>query len=535
MLGDGSFYLLSYRFRWVFCQLEVLRHCLAASIRQTLDQLPGTLDETYARVLRQIPQVNQAHAHRMLQYLMVAVRLLRVEELAELLAFEFDTAQGAVPRHRADWRPNDQVQAVLSTCSSLIAIVDDYGSQVVQFSHFSVKEFLTSDRLTSPLGDLSRYQILPGPAHTTLAQACLGCLLHPGDRKGEESVKDSPLAMYAAQHWVTHAQFKNVASRVKNGMESIFDSDKPHFAAWVGIYNIDMEPWVSPSGMPTPLYYSSLCGFSDLVEHFAIKRPQHINAIGGRYEFPLLAALHGKHIQVADILLKHGASVDICGTKHRRPVAFKDVDMLRFLLNHSADVNRRQDDLGTPLHLAAYYGELEVARVLLEHKADVSSQDNGGNTPLHLLLEGGLKGWFQRYDNHTEGVKVNLTPKLACLLLEHGADVDIRTRSEWTLLHSAAFKGACEIARLLLDHGANVNATTPLLSPPLASFRSPPIVRPAATPLAACHRIDPVTHVSTYRPRCAQPPPPQHHDDDGDGNDDDTTTIVVTTVRRYRQ
>ncbi|KAH9177260.1 hypothetical protein EDB89DRAFT_2240059, partial [Lactarius sanguifluus] len=80
-------------FRWVFCQLEVLRYCLPASIRQTLDQLPKTLDETYARVLSQIPQANQAQAHRMLQCLMVAVRPLRVEELAELLAFEFGTAQ----------------------------------------------------------------------------------------------------------------------------------------------------------------------------------------------------------------------------------------------------------------------------------------------------------------------------------------------------------------------------------------------------------------------------------------------------------
>src|SRR6266702_7364576 len=306
MLGDRSSYLLSYRFRWVFCQLEVLRHCLPASIRQTLDRLPETLDETYARVLSQIPQANQAHAHRLLQCLMVAIRPLRVEELAEVLAFEFDTAQRAVPRYRADWRPNDQVQAVLSTCSSLIAIVDYHGSQVVQFSHFSVKEFLMSDRLTSSLGDFSRYQINPGSAHTILAQACLGCLLHIGNRIGEESIKDFPLTKYAAQHWVTHAQFENVASRVKDGMESLFDCDKPHFAAWVGIHDID-EFYLSSSTIPTPLYYSSLCGFSDLVQHLAMKRPQDVNAVGGRYDFPLLAALHGKHIQVAEILLKHGA------------------------------------------------------------------------------------------------------------------------------------------------------------------------------------------------------------------------------------
>ena len=80
----------------------------------------------------------------MLQCLVVAFRPLRVEELAELLAFEFDSAPGGIPKYCAAW---DQTQAVLSTCSSLVTIVNDdwYGRQV-QFSHFSVKEFLMSNR-----------------------------------------------------------------------------------------------------------------------------------------------------------------------------------------------------------------------------------------------------------------------------------------------------------------------------------------------------------------------------------------------------
>src|SRR5258708_17698230 len=47
---------LSYfhRFRWVYCQLEALRHCLAPCVRRILAELPDTLDETYERVLREI-------------------------------------------------------------------------------------------------------------------------------------------------------------------------------------------------------------------------------------------------------------------------------------------------------------------------------------------------------------------------------------------------------------------------------------------------------------------------------------------------
>jgi len=146
----------------------------------------------------------------MLQCLVVAVRPLSVQELAELLAFEFDAAQGGIPKYRAAWRLDDQTQAVLSTCSSLVTITNEdwpYNHQVVQFSHFSVKEFLMSDRLTSPLGNFSGYHIHPGPAHTILAQACLGFLLHLDNHIDEESVEALPLAEYAAKHWVEHARY----------------------------------------------------------------------------------------------------------------------------------------------------------------------------------------------------------------------------------------------------------------------------------------------------------------------------------------
>ena len=445
ILCQRSFYLISYRFRWVFCQLAVLQHCLASSIRQTLDQLPQTLDDTYMRVLSQIPQGSQDHAHHMLQCLMVAIRPLRVEEVAELLAFEFK-AEGVVPKYRTDWRPTDQVEAVLSTCSSLISIVDENEFQVVQFSHFSVKEFLMSNRL----GDYSQYQILPRPAHTILAQACLGFLLHLDSHVDKDIVKGLPLADYAAKHWATHAQFEDVASRVKDGMETLFDCDKPHFGAWVGIYNIDEEfSSESPSKIPAPgpLYYSSLYGFSDLVEHLSTKHPQQVNAMGGKYKFPLLVALIGGHIRVAEILLENGANVHIRGLEERTPLheAITNVGMVQSLLNKGADVNCQQDDLRTPLHLAACCGEFKVARVLVENKADVDSQDDEGETPLHLLL-----GNTDRDDDDILD--------LAQLLLEHTSDVNIRTTEEWTLLHEAAFYGRLEIVRMLLDLDANPNA-----------------------------------------------------------------------------
>jgi hypothetical protein len=77
---------------------------------------------------------------------------------------------------------------VISACSSLIAIADKGGQQVVQFSHFSVKEFLTSSRLAVAEPRLSYFHILPEPAHTVLAHASLSVLLHLDDEIDRDTI-----------------------------------------------------------------------------------------------------------------------------------------------------------------------------------------------------------------------------------------------------------------------------------------------------------------------------------------------------------
>src|ERR1700761_8145353 len=169
------------RFRWVFCQLETLRQCLPQSVRRTLNELPESLDDTYERVIMGIKRANQSHAYRMLQCLAVAIRPLSVAELAELLAFDFDVAEGEMPKLNSNWRWEDYEEAALSTCSSLVTVVLNDGSPVVQFSHFSVKEFLMSDRLAASMREISQYHINLEDAHTLLAQASLAFLLRDPD------------------------------------------------------------------------------------------------------------------------------------------------------------------------------------------------------------------------------------------------------------------------------------------------------------------------------------------------------------------
>ena len=121
------------RFRWVYCQLVVLQGCPQSDIEQTLEKLPESLDETYARILKNITKASRDLVIRLLECLSVAIRPMRVEELAEVLALDFDGPEGVPPELKDCRQLEDRKRDVLSICSSFILLVgnDDFG--VIQF------------------------------------------------------------------------------------------------------------------------------------------------------------------------------------------------------------------------------------------------------------------------------------------------------------------------------------------------------------------------------------------------------------------
>jgi ankyrin repeat protein len=207
-------------------------------------------------------------------------------------------------------------------------------------------------------------------------------------------------------------------------MEYLFDANKPHFDVWLTLCDIDTLPnyedgifyWftLDDKSPATPLYYAALCGFHDLVEHLITKHPQDVNADGGIYVRPLVAALAGEHFQTADLLRHNGADLDVRG------------------------------DNGTnPLHGAAFSGNLEVVRILIEYDpAYINARNVYGSTPLLWASEG---------RNSKDGSVVRS-------LLEHGADINAQNVYGEIPLHEASLYGALEVVRLLLEHGADVEA-----------------------------------------------------------------------------
>jgi len=168
-------------------------------------------------MLQDINKANSEFVHQIFQCVAVASCPLCVKELAEVLAFDFKA--GATPTFCPGWWPVDPLDALLSTCSSLLVVVKVKGLQVIQFSHFSVKEFLTSTCLTEARDPIPCYYVSMALAHTLVAQACLGILLHLDENITNSSLKDFYLAKYAAEHWVDHGRFEMVSAKVEDGMK----------------------------------------------------------------------------------------------------------------------------------------------------------------------------------------------------------------------------------------------------------------------------------------------------------------------------
>ena len=384
---------------------------MPSSIRKALDELPDTLDDTYERILQNIPKQKWQHAQRLFQCMVAAIRPLRVEELAEIFAIGFGV--NASLNLVEDWRPPNAEEAVLSACSSLISIIidsDDSDAKIVQFSHFSVKEYLTSDRLeASNVVNIRQFYIPLEPAHTTLARACLAVLLQLDGRADEERLAAFPLALYAARNWVDHAKFENVACQVQDGMEELFHPMKPHLRTWIRIHNVDLFNSERIDELPSiELYYAALCGFSGLAKHLIITHALDVNAKVFSDRTPL-----------------HAAS------------RWGPADVVRVLLDYEADINAQDTEKWTPLHLASYDGRVKVMRLLLDRGAALDKQTTDKSTPLLLAS----------YWGKLEAVR---------LLLAHGAGANIPDVNGLTPFLAATRKGHHDIAQLLLDHGAQV-------------------------------------------------------------------------------
>ncbi|KAL8647369.1 MAG: hypothetical protein Q9226_006457 [Calogaya cf. arnoldii] len=423
------------------------------ALRKALRNLPKTLDETYSRILCSIPDECADDAFNMLQWLTYSVQPLLVTELAEVVAINIDGEPWFDPEARFP-EPSE----VLSILSSLVTIEEapiksDKGhvQQRVRFAHFSVQEYLVSDRILNQKA--KRFAIQKSLATQYIAEATCAYLFHIGKCLSEHGQSESkpkfPLSAYATAQWVHHLlllEKKRISCELllklllKIQELEIISS----YSFYIGIFKA-----VCQFPVNHPLGFAAWAGIPDLVQTL-LKEGHDINAQSLLWGSALHAALLGHADEnLLRLLLAEGSDVNARCEQLRRPTALQiaarrsNKPAIELLLQYGADVNAHSEE-GPALHDACNLCDLEIARLLLQRGADANTYNKRYDKyPLAVVFTGGM------------GRKAE---PLIELLLEHGADINVVSESSGSALQVALRRDDSIIVALLLKRGAGVNA-----------------------------------------------------------------------------
>jgi ankyrin repeat protein/beta-lactamase regulating signal transducer with metallopeptidase domain len=149
-----------------------------------------------------------------------------------------------------------------------------------------------------------------------------------------------------------------------------------------------------------------------------------------------LAALLGNQ-KIINILIDEGANPNIKIADEITPIYCAIVSpvadrmkVTELLIDKGAEFSK--------IHIASFLGDLETVKDLINHGADIDSKDIMDTTPLHFAAAGGQKDIIK-------------------FLIDKGSDINAGAAEEFTPLHTAVcFSGDPEVINLLIAKGADV-------------------------------------------------------------------------------
>ena len=151
------------------------------------------------------------------------------------------------------------------------------------------------------------------------------------------------------------------------------------------------------------------------------------------------------HPDVVEVLIDAGADIEVKNEKGRSPLlrasCLGHLDIAKVLVKAGAGVCVTDKQGGTCLALASYFGHTETVRYLVGLKeVDVKHVENTGRTALSIAV----------VRNHPDVVEV---------LIDAGADIEVKDEKGRSRLLRASCLGHLDIAKVLVEAGADVCVT----------------------------------------------------------------------------
>lgn len=154
---------------------------------------------------------------------------------------------------------------------------------------------------------------------------------------------------------------------------------------------------------------------------------------------PLLLACYYNKPQIVQVILKYTTSITI-----HEACAVGLLEHVHRMIEHKKDIIEELSTHGfSPLGIASHFNKEDIVRMLLAQKADPNTPSQNGYQvyPLHAALSN---------NNSTIGK----------MLIEAGAEVNVKQHGGLTPLHFAAQHGNIDLIIILLEQGADISVLT---------------------------------------------------------------------------
>ncbi|KAJ6588882.1 ankyrin repeat-containing domain protein [Mycena capillaripes] len=395
-------------------------------------------------------------AQRALMWVVNAKRLLSVGELREALAIE---PMGTT----LDVDNLLDIHTILSVCAGLV-IVDDT-TAVVRLVHYTTQHYLDeiqTDRFSH--------------AQTEITSRSLNYLsfvefinLPKDEDDTNKLLREHPFLEYS-HYCLVHAAGEPEIALQDQIIEFLRQGSR-WCRFWFKI--VSVQPWfVQWAEYPSALSISAAFNLQATATFLLTEEPFASNKVLKSYA--LYIASHFGHLQMLQILIENGASMNATGGKRgtalHAAVYQRNDSAVQLLIDKGADVNAQGEQYGTALNAAIRYGSDSTVQLLLEKSTDLNV--SGGrfgtalsaaifcrnNSLIQILLKKGadvnVKGGYYGTALQTAARWDNTVVQL---LIEHGANVNAQGGIYGTALCAAAYNERSSVVQLLVNNGANVN------------------------------------------------------------------------------